>query len=99
MRYHSRLTATVNEPGKQFSPEIKSAVKSALNELGENPFLGKELHGDLISFRSYRFMRHRIIYRINSEDKTVFVWAIGHRPDIYEQLSLLLEKDLPEDGC
>ena len=99
MRYRARLTATVNEMGKQFSPEIKCAAKSALIELGENPLLDKELHGDLISFRSYRFMRHRIIYRINSEDKTVLVWAIGHRPDIYEQLSLLLVKYLPEDGC
>ena len=92
MRYQVKLTATVNEIGKKFSPEITTAARIALTQLAQNPHLGKELHGDLMGFRSYRFLRYRIIYRFNTVEKIVFVWAIGHRRDIYENLSELIIK-------
>lgn len=90
MRYQVKLTATVNEIGKKFSPEIKTAARVALTQLAQNPLLGKELHGDLIGFRSYRFLRYRIIYRIDTVERIVLVWAIGHRRDIYENFSELI---------
>ena len=85
-----KLTSTVNEIGKKFSSEIKSAAKAALKELAQNPTLGKELQADLAGFRSYRFMRYRIIYKVNTIEKIIIIWAIGHRRDIYENFSELL---------
>lgn len=37
-------------------------------------------------FRFYRFMRYRIVYKIDVENTHVIIWAIGHRSDIYENL-------------
>ncbi len=86
MRYKIRITVSANNAAKKLNPEIKKAAKAALKELAENPFLGKELQAELSSFRSYRFMRYRIVYRVDVESKLVIVWAIGHRRDIYENI-------------
>jgi mRNA interferase RelE/StbE len=86
MHYQVKITAFVNDIGKTFSPEIKKAARTALKELAKNPNLGKELQAELSSFRSYRFMRYRIVYKVDTEQKHVVVWAIGHRRDIYENL-------------
>lgn len=86
MRYQVKITVFANELGQQFSLEIKKAAKAALKELSQNPDLGKELQSELSGFRSYRFMRYRIVYKVDTENKYVVVWAIGHRRDIYESL-------------
>ncbi len=92
MLYQIKITSSVNEVGRKFSPEIKKAAKAALKELAENPNLGKELQEELNGFRSYRFMRYRIVYKVHIQVKIVVIWAIGHRRDIYENFRDLLEK-------
>lgn len=96
MLYQVKLTHSANEIGKQLSPKIKQVARQAFKELAENPFVGKELQAELSSFRSYRFMRYRIIYRIDTESKQVIVWAIGHRRDIYETLGEHLLTQTPD---
>jgi len=86
MTYQVKLTLSANNAARTLNPEIKRAAKAALKELGENPYIGKELQAELSGFRSYRFMRYRIIYKIDTENKHLIVWAIGHRRDIYENL-------------
>jgi mRNA interferase RelE/StbE len=86
MLYQVKITAFANERGKNFSLEIKKAAKAALRELARHPNLGKELQAELSSFRSHRFMRYRIVYKIDTDHKRIVVWAIGHRRDIYENL-------------
>jgi mRNA interferase RelE/StbE len=90
MHYQIKITSFVNEIGKKFSPEIKNAAKAALKELAQNPNIGKELQGEINGFRSYRFMRYRIIYKIDTQENIIIVWAIGHRRDIYENFSVFL---------
>ncbi len=90
MLYQIKITSSVNEVGRKFSPEIKKAAKAALKELAENPNLGKELQEELSGFRSYRFMRYRNIYKVDVLEKIIIIWAIGHRRDIYENFSDLL---------
>ena len=96
MHYQIKVTAFANEIGRQLSPEIRKAAKAALRELAENPDLGKELQAELGGFRFYRFMRYRLVYKIDSERKHVLVWAIGHRRDIYENLGDNILKFSPE---
>lgn len=86
MLYKVKITVFANELGQKFSPEIKIAAKAALKELSQNPDVGKELQTELSGFRSYRFMRYRIVYKVDTKKKHVVVWAIGHRRDIYESL-------------
>jgi len=86
MAYKVRLTSFANRIAKKFSPEIKKAAKAALKELSQNPFSGKELQAELSGFRSCKFLRYRIVYKIDVKEKVIVVWAIGHRRDIYENL-------------
>jgi mRNA interferase RelE/StbE len=92
MPYQVKITSFVNEVGEKFSPEIKKTAKAALQELAQSPDLGKELQGELSGLRSHRFMRYRIIYKVDTKEKNIVIWAIGHRRDIYENLGNLLAK-------
>ncbi len=96
MHYQVKITAFANEIGQKFSPKIKKATKSALKELSQNTDLGKELQAELSGFSSYRFMRYRIVYKVDTKDKSVIVWAIGHRRDIYENISQSLFSEICE---
>jgi mRNA interferase RelE/StbE len=87
MVFQVMITVCANNAAKKLTPEIKKAAKAALRELAVDPFLGKELQVELSGFRSLRFMRYRIVYKVDTESKYVVVWAIGHRRDIYETMS------------
>ena len=87
MSYQVKLTIHASSVAKRLSPEIKKAAKEALKQLAENPELGKELQAELAGFRSYRFTRYRIVYKVAPEKKVIVVWAVGHRRDIYENFS------------
>ena len=87
MLYQVKLTIYASEIAKKLPPEIKIAAKEAIKQIAENPALGKELQAELSGFRSYRFMRYRIVYRVTPEKKIIVVWAVGHRRDIYENFS------------
>lgn len=86
MPYQIKITSFANRVAKKFSPEIKKAAKAALKELAQNPYLGKELQAELSGFWSYKFLRYRIVFKIDTTKKIIVVWAIGHRRDIYETL-------------
>lgn len=87
MLYRVKITSFANDIAKKLSPEIKKTARAALNELAENPYLGKELQTELSGFWSYRFLRYRIVYKVDRQEKTIIVWAIGHRRDIYETMN------------
>jgi mRNA-degrading endonuclease RelE of RelBE toxin-antitoxin system len=91
MIYQVKITPFANRASKKFSPEVKKAAKAAMKELAKNPCLGKELQAELSGFWSYKFLRYRIIFKADTQKKTVIVWAVavivwavGHRRDIYE---------------
>ena len=87
MEHQVKITIFANNTAKQFNPAIKKAGKAALRELAKDLFLGKELQAELSRFRSFRFVRYRIVYTVDTESKYLVVWAIGHRRDIYETMS------------
>ena len=87
MPYQVKLTVSANEVAKSLPPEIKKAAKESIRQIAKNPDIGKELQVELAGFRTFRFMRYRIVYRVNLEKKLVVIWAIGHRRDIYENFS------------
>jgi len=86
MTYRVKITPFANRAAKKFSPEVKKAAKAAMKELAKNPHFGKELQAELSGFWSYKFLRYRIVFKINTTKKIIVVWAIGHRHDIYETL-------------
>jgi len=87
MPFQVKVTSFASQSGKKLGPEVRKAAKSALKELALNPYRGKELQTELSGFWSLRFLRYRIIYKIDLQQKIIVVWAIGHRRDIYQAFS------------
>jgi mRNA-degrading endonuclease RelE of RelBE toxin-antitoxin system len=57
-------------------PDIKNITKSALQEIADNPYLGKELQKEQEGYLSYRFKRYRVVYTVDEETKTVIVHMV-----------------------
>lgn len=68
-------------------PEIKPIVRSRLDKLKKEPFLGKRLQRELSGYRSLRTGRYRIIYKIDEDKKTLQTHYVGHRRDVYELIA------------
>lgn len=66
---------------KKLDPKIESEVKEQLKALQETPEGGKHLK--YCDFWSLRIGDYRAIYEIDEEKKTVFVYFIGHRKNVY----------------
>ena len=87
MIYQVKLTTFAYNAARKLNPEIKKSARTALNELADNPFLGKELQSELSGFRSHRFMRYRIIYKVADQEKIITIYMVSHRRDVYELFS------------
>lgn len=92
MTYRIRMTRLLQESGVKLSPEIKRLARQALKELAEDPFRGKPLKDELNGFYSYRFLRYRIVYRIEAEEKAITVVAVAHRSTVYQDLTEALAR-------
>jgi mRNA interferase RelE/StbE len=61
-----------------------AAIEFIYGSLSQNPHrVGKRLRFDLEGLHSARRGDYRIIYRINTEQRTIEVVAIEHRSDAY----------------
>ena len=63
-------------------PDLKRKIRSALDDLLEDPTIGKPLREELAGLRSCRVARFRIIYRIAGT--VIEIVAVGPRHTIYE---------------
>jgi mRNA interferase RelE/StbE len=77
---------------KSLHPQIKPTVKSYIQTLKENPYLGKALERELSGYYSLRTKRFRVIYKIDHENRIVQIYYIGQRKDIYEVFKEFLDK-------
>lgn len=70
-----------------FDGKTQERVFRALQTVKINPFQGnriKKLRGELKGRFRYKIGDIRIIYKVASENKTIFVEAIGRRGGIYK---------------
>ncbi len=81
--YRVKLTPTAAEIFNRLHPDIKKQLKSRFKTLYDTPHMGKALQDELIYFRSLKMKRYRAIYQIDDNSKTIIIYAIGHRRDIY----------------
>ena len=93
MAYHILYSETSRKQIRRLHPQIKSATKSSIERLQENPFTGKRLEKDISGYLSIRMKRFRIIYKINEDDHNVEIHHVGHRKDIYELFRDSISKD------
>jgi len=73
-------------------PDNKKLIKEGIKLLRQNPYVGGDLQEELSDFKSYKLKRYRVIYKIIEEQKTIHIYYVGHRSDVYEQFQILLNK-------
>ena len=78
-------------------PEGKKLIKTGLDELRQNPFLGDDLQQELSGFKSLKIKRYRILYAVDEEEGVIQIYYVGQRRDVYEQFRDLLS-DLHESS-
>ena len=88
-QYRLMYSETTRRQIAKLHPEIKSIVRSRLDGLRNDPFMGKQLERELSGYRSIRARRFRIIYKVRDEERCLEIHYVGHRKDIYE---LFLER-------
>ena len=69
---------------KQLKQTHQEAILSALEEIKEDPLIGKPLTRELTGRFSFRVGVYRIIYKVSERDKTVRVLNAGYRRNVYE---------------
>lgn len=81
--YRLIVTPRAQKHLKEIKKDYQAAVKIALEEIKEDPLIGKLLSRDLTGKCSYRVGVYRIIYKINQQDKAVTVLSARHRGIVY----------------
>ena len=59
-------------------------IRLLIEEIREDPQLGKSLSRDLKGKFSYRLGVYRIIYKINKKDQIINIFSVGHRSKVYD---------------
>jgi len=77
------ITSGAKKELKRISRLHKQAIALAIEEIRDDPTIGKPLTRELTGRYSYRVGVYRIIYKINSEDKIVYILTAGHRAKVY----------------
>ena len=86
MPYHVRVPDKVEKEISKLPTNIQRQVVNALKKLAENPRLGAPLRWQLKGYWSYHIGRaYRIVYRIDDENKIVWINRVRHRSHVYRK--------------
>jgi mRNA interferase RelE/StbE len=73
-------------------PKIKKLMRSAVEDLRTDPYIGEDLQEELSGFKFYKPGRYRVLYKIDEERNVIDVYYAGHRRDVYEEFGTLLKE-------
>lgn len=78
-----KLTSKATRQLKNLSKEQRISVGEILEDIKDNPLIGKPLERELTGKFSYRTGIYRILYKINQQDEVVTVLSALHRGVAY----------------
>ncbi len=84
--YKLKYTALFEKKVKEFrkDKELVEELKIKIEDLLNDPFIGKPLLYELTDHRSIRVKgKYRLIYKINENNNEIVLEAFGHRKNIY----------------
>jgi mRNA interferase RelE/StbE len=81
--YKLKITAKAKKELKDLKKIHREALMDALDEIKENPFIGKPLTRDLSNQFSIKVGIYRIIYKTNMNDYIITILTAGHRSTVY----------------
>lgn len=82
--YHLRITSAAEKELKKVSKANQKKFFHVVGFLGEAPFSGKKLSGELKGYYSIRLWPYRILYTLDKQRKIVTIRAIKHRQEAYK---------------
>ena len=65
------------------NPVVFSKIELALDEITDNPLIGKLLSGKFAGIRSFRVGDWRILYRVELHRLIIFIISIANRKEVY----------------
>jgi len=91
-KYKLLYSETSRKQIKKLHPHLRSIIKSKIEQIREDPYMGKSLERELSGYLSLRTKRYRIIYKILDDEKVIQIHYAGHRRDIYELFGAQIRK-------
>ena len=77
---------------RHLNPQTKPHLKSLVEELSENPLVGKPLQREFMGYRVLRYKKYRVIYEYHHASNTVDIVFAGLRKDVYQLFAELLRR-------
>lgn len=82
--YRVSISPQAKKHLKEITKEIhREAVSLAIEDIKENPYIGKPLTRELTGKFSYRIGVYRIVYKIKEKDNLIEILTAGHRFSVY----------------
>ena len=81
--YSLRIKKSAFKELQRLDKKERIRVVSAIDQLAENPHIGKLLKGELSGLRRIRSGNYRVIYEINEREVIILVLRIAHRKQVY----------------
>ena len=82
--YQVVLKKAAQKSFNKIDKRYKKRIIQTIFALAENPYLGKQLEGDLRGFYSTRVWPYRIVYKVYQQDLVILVVEIAHRQGAYK---------------
>jgi len=83
VRYSLKIKQSAFKELQRLDKKERIRVVTAIDQLKENPHIGKLLKGELCGLRRIRSGNYRVIYEINDEEVLILVLRIAHRKQVY----------------
>jgi len=83
VRYSLRIKQSALKELERLAKGERQRLVAAIDQLADNPHIGKLLKGDLSGLRRIRAGNYRVIYEINEGEVQILVLRVAHRKEIY----------------
>ena len=84
--YRPDIPPHVAEIIRHLPPDLKRSIKHSIRKLSSNPYDGAPLLRELAGLRKYKVRRFQIVYEVDRRTRTIRIFAVGHRREVYEDL-------------
>ena len=83
MRYSIQIKKSALKELQKLSATERPRLIAAIDQLAEQPHIGKLLKGDLSGLRRLRVGKYRIIYEVDDGKVLILILRVAHRKIIY----------------
>ncbi len=83
MPYLLRIKQSALKEIQRLNKSDRIRLIEAIDNLTENPHIGKLLKGDFSGLRRLRVGSYRVIYEINEGEVLILILRVAHRKDVY----------------